>query len=224
MVPFLFQGESLHLFPCGALWWPAEEALLVADLHFEKARFYAQTGQFLPPYDSQETALQLADRVKRTGARRILCLGDSFHDEAGAASLHGEAERLLRDLAAQAEWTWITGNHDADSAFPFGRAVAELTLRGIALRHEAEAGSQPEISGHFHPKVRLRHKGRGVSRRCFLVGGGKMIMPAFGALTGGLDARHPAIHAAINAPMVALVPADGKLLRFPVTPELEACA
>jgi len=217
MVPFLFHDAELHPLPCGALWWPAEQALLVADLHLEKARFFAGAGQFLPPYDSHETALRLRERVQETGARRLFCLGDSFHDADGAGHLADSAASILRDVAATLDWVWITGNHDAQAAFPYGRAEPELTLAGIALRHEAnEASAGPEISGHFHPKIRLRHRGQSVARRCFLVGGAKLIMPAFGSLAGGLDARHPAIHRALRAPVTALVPSGGRLLRFPV--------
>ena len=217
MVPFLFHSQQMHLLPCGALWWPAERALLVADLHFGKARFFAGTGQFLPPYDSYETALRLAERIAQTAAQRVFCLGDSFHDAAGAANLASDALTILRDLARKVEWVWITGNHDDDASFMLGRAVPEMTLQGIALRHEAVADNDaPESSGHFHPKIRLRHKGQNIARRCFLISETKLIMPAFGALTGGLDVRHPAIHAAVRAPVTALIPSGEKLLRFPV--------
>lgn len=225
MVPHLFHGETLHLMPCGAIWWPAAEALLVADLHFGKARFFAATGQFLPPYDSVETALQLADRVARTGARRVICLGDSFHDADGAAHLAADACEVLLGIAARVEWIWITGNHDDAAHFAFGRAVEEMNLRDVVLRHEARADcTAPEISGHFHPKIRLRHRGTAVSRRCFLVAGKRMIMPAFGALTGGLDVRHPAIRKAMGEPITALVPGAERVLHFPVTTRMAVCA
>lgn len=218
MVPLSFAGHDFLALPEAALFWPARRALLVADLHFEKARFFAGAGQFLPPYDSHETALRLAERVRETGARRLFCLGDSFHDADGAGHLTDSAASVLRDVAATLDWIWITGNHDADAVFPFGRAEAELVLAGIALRHEADgASAAPEISGHFHPKIRLRHRGQSVARRCFLATDSKIIMPAFGALAGGLDVRHPAIHRALRAPVTALVPSGGRLLRFPVT-------
>ncbi|MGD9809781.1 MAG: ligase-associated DNA damage response endonuclease PdeM [Sphingobium sp.] len=225
MVPFLFHDAALHLLGCGAAWWPEQETLLVADLHLEKARFFAGTGQFLPPHDSYETALRLAERVKQTGARRIICLGDSFHDGEGASHLEARAGDVLRSLATRAEWIWVTGNHDVSAVFPFGRAVAEVRLGGIDLRHEVDpAATGPEISGHFHPKLRLQHRGRNLVRRCFLTDGTRLIIPAFGALTGGLDARHPAIHAVLGGPVTALVPGEGRLMRFPVEPALERCA
>ncbi|GLT01199.1 hypothetical protein GCM10007897_25900 [Sphingobium jiangsuense] len=217
MVPLLFHGETVHPLRSGALWWPAERALLVADLHFEKARFYAGTGQFLPPYDSIETARLLAAQVEEVGARQVLCLGDSFHDAAGALTLPMEARAILEALRARLDrWIWITGNHDGAAAFSFGHSVTEMTLRGLALRHEATSCAEPELSGHFHPKIRLRARGQSIARRCFLMNETKLILPAFGALTGGLDARHPAIHAALRPPVTALVPGRERLLRFPV--------
>lgn len=218
MVPILFHGETLHPLPGGTLFWPAEQALLVADLHFEKARFFAQSGQYLPPYDSIETANRLAEEVEATDARRLICLGDSFHDAEGAVHMPGELRALLAGLAKRLDdWIWITGNHDEAAGFSFGRTMPELILRGIALRHEAlAANATPEISGHFHPKIRLRARGQSVARRCFLMSAEKLILPAFGSLTGGLDAAHPAIHAVMAPPVTALVPSGGRLLRFPV--------
>ena len=225
MVPFLFHGHHLQPLPCGGLWWAGVRTLLVADLHLEKASFFARHGQFLPPYDSQETALRLARRVEDTDAARVICLGDSFHDAHGAAGFAGEALDILQRVAARTEWVWITGNHDDAAHFPFGHALAEMVLAGVMLRHEAMPHDPaPEISGHFHPRLRVRHKGRNISRRCFLASERKIIMPAFGALTGGLDARSPAIHEAIHGAVTALVPSGGQLLRFPVEPLLEQCA
>jgi len=218
MVPLLFHGQIVHPLASGALWWPQERALLVADLHFEKARFFAATGQYLPPYDSMETAHMLAALVEEHQVRHVFCLGDSFHDAAGALSLPDQARDLLDEVLARLDsWVWITGNHDEGALFPFGHSVAELCLHGLHLRHEAVADcTAPELSGHFHPKIRLRARGQTIARRCFLMNETKLILPAFGALTGGLDARHPAIHAALRPPVTALVPGRERLLRFPV--------
>ena len=224
MVPLLFHNEIMHPSPGGALFWPAERALLVADLHFEKADFFARAGQYLPPYDSLETLRHLAAEVDATGARRLFCLGDSFHDADGAARMPVGTRQAMEALAARLEdWIWITGNHDAAASFGLGRTVPELVLRGIALRHEAVAGcTRPEISGHFHPKIRLRARGQSLARRCFLMNADKLILPAFGVLTGGLDAGHPAIHAVMTGPVTALVPSGARLLRFPVAAKAAA--
>ena len=218
MVPFSFAGETFVATPGGAMFWPAQQALLVADLHLEKASWFAQGGQFLPPYDSQATLAALAEEVAKTGATRLFCLGDSFHDRFGCDRLPDAARTLLQSLTAQLDWTWIVGNHDPGFADHCGGRIAdEVELSGIILRHEAVPGEEkPEMSGHFHPKLRVHLKGRRVSRRCFVVSDRKIIFPAFGALTGGLDAHHPEIMRNVGAGASALVPLSDRLLRFPL--------
>jgi uncharacterized protein len=218
MVPLSFAGETFFATSEGALHWPRHEALLVADLHLEKASWFARLGQFLPPYDSQETLGLLADAVERTGVRRLYCLGDSFHDRFGCDRLPGTARALLTRLTAALDWTWIIGNHDPGFADHCGgRLSEEEVVDGIVLRHEAEVGeSRPELSGHFHPKLRLNLKGRNVSRRCFVMAETKLILPAFGSLTGGLDVHHPEILRSVGAGASALVPVSDRMLRFPI--------
>jgi DNA ligase-associated metallophosphoesterase len=218
MVPFSFAGETFDATASGALFWRSGQALLVADLHLEKASWFARLGQFLPPYDSHATLSALAGEVERSGARRLYCLGDSFHDAFGCDRLPEQARALLTELTSRLDWTWIVGNHDPGFADHCGGRIAdEVELGGIILRHEAERGeTRPEISGHFHPKLRLHLKGRHVSRRCFVVSATKLIMPAFGALTGGLDAHHPEILRSVGSDAAALVPVSDRLLRFPL--------
>ena len=218
MVPFSFAGETFEATPDGALFWPAQKALLVADLHLEKASWFARLGQFLPPYDSHATLTALAALVARTGAARLYCLGDSFHDRFGCERLPTDARVLLTDLTARLDWTWIVGNHDPGFADHCGgRIEDEVELGGIVLRHEAIADdARPEMSGHYHPKLRLHLKGRQVSRRCFVVSPSKVIFPAFGSLTGGLDAHHPEILRSVGSNAAALVPVSDRLLRFPL--------
>ena len=218
MVPFSFAGETFSATAEGALFWPAQKALLVADLHLEKASWFARLGQFLPPYDSHATLTALARDVERTGATRLFCLGDSFHDRFGCERLPADARALLTDLTSRLDWTWIVGNHDPGFADHCGGKLAdEVELSGVILRHEAVRGEpRPEMSGHYHPKLRVSLSGRRVSRRCFVVSATKIIFPAFGSLTGGLDAHHPEIMGSVGPGAAALVPVSDRLLRFPL--------
>jgi len=218
MVPFSFAGETFLAAADGALFWRERRALLVADLHLEKASWFARLGQFLPPYDSHATLSALADVVERTHATRLYCLGDSFHDRFGCDRLPANARALLTQLTAKLDWTWIVGNHDPGFADHCGGRLAdEVEIGGIVLRHEAARDdARPEISGHYHPKLRVSLKGRLVSRRCFVVSATKLIMPAFGSLTGGLDAHHPEILGSVGTNAAALVPVSDRLLRFPL--------
>jgi DNA ligase-associated metallophosphoesterase len=218
MVRFSFCNTELMALPQGALYWPARRALLVADLHLEKASWFARLGQMLPPYDSIVTLSDLTLLVEATGATEIWCLGDSFHDRHGCDRLPARARQLLTALTERMQWTWITGNHDPGIADHCGGEVTEeAEVDGLLLRHEADPSEpRPELSGHFHPKLRITQRGRRVSRRCFVATERKLILPAFGALTGGLDPDHPEIIRAVGPKAEALVPVADRLLRFPI--------
>ncbi len=227
--PLDFAGEELLLTKSNALYWPKERALLVADMHLEKGSWYAQHGQMLPPYDSRETLERIADAVKLTGARRIITLGDNFHDDAGTHRLDPYAAGMLDTLTRTLDWVWITGNHDEHMPKSFQGAfgaeiVEEMELGGIVLRHEAKAGeTRAEMSGHYHPKMRLWVRDRHITRPCAVVSrsvgkGDRMILPAFGAYTGGMDAGAPEILSALKPANTidAVLPAKGKLVTFPL--------
>ncbi len=217
-VSLSFAGAQLRPLPCGALFWPAEAMLLVADLHLEKGSSLARRGSLLPPHDSLDTLERLALAVERTGARRVAALGDSFHDPDGPARLGPAARARLAALVDAVEWTWISGNHDGGSAAGLGgQATDEMSVAGIALRHEARPGwAGPEISGHFHPKVVLHLRaGLRRSRRCFALAGDRLVLPAYGAYAGGLYVDDPAWPAALGAWPEALVVLERGLVRVP---------
>lgn len=218
MVPFSFAGHDFSAMPGGALYWPARRALIVADLHFEKASWFARSGQMLPPYDSIATLADLTALVAACAPTELWCLGDSFHDNAGCDRLPPKAQALLRALTGALDWVWITGNHDAALIDHCGgRILDEATVDGLILRHEADPhDTRPELSGHFHPKLRVSVRGKRVARRCFVASATKLILPAFGSLTGGLDAAHPEIIRVAGSAAQALVPVETRMLRFPL--------
>ncbi len=224
-----FAGVRLYALPDRALWWAEMRTLLVADLHLEKGSWYAASGQHLPPYDSIETLERLAALAARLDAGSIWCLGDNFHDPHGAERLPGAAKAVLETLAARHDLRFITGNHDqpkrdreqaAKPATCGLSAMAEAALGPFMLRHEADAATgMPELSGHWHPKIRLQTPARTLSRACFARIGPHLILPAFGAYTGGHfvhDAHFaPALKAAGHS-VTALVPLGGRLATLPV--------
>ncbi len=225
MVPLSFANHEFLLTEDRALYWPAERALLVADLHLEKASYYAQHGQMLPPYDSRDTLERVACAIRETGARRVLTLGDNFHDDAGPERLEPHAAGMLAALTRVVDWVWVTGNHDAGLDARVGGTVAdELEIAGMVLRHKAMAGEmRPEFSGHFHPKLSVTVRQKHIRRACAVVsrnagGSGRIILPAFGTLTGGMDAADPAILSALQPALAidAVLPVAGKLAQFPL--------
>ncbi len=90
---------------------------------------------------------------------------------------------------------WVLGNHDpAPSAGVGGEWVESHAAGPVVFRHQATAAAAPgEIVGHHHPKAQVQARAGSVSRPCFVADGQRLMMPAFGAYTGGLDVRDPAI-------------------------------
>ena len=153
-------GEKLLLDVSGAAFWPAGETLIFADLHLEKSSSYARGRQFLPPYDTQATLLKMAGAAQRFRPRRIIALGDSFHDPDAADRLSGDAHAMLKALSG--EFIWITGNHDPRPPAWLGGMVAEeWAADGLVFRHEPQTNPRPgEIAGHLHPCARYPVPGR----------------------------------------------------------------
>lgn len=194
-------GISLRPDLSGALVWDDEKTIIVADLHFEKAASFARRGQPLPPYDTATTLTHLSDLLARTSPSRIICLGDSFHDAIAAMNMPDIYRIRLRDLMRDREWIWVTGNHDREiPAVLGGRCVDAVVLGPITFRHEAlRSPAGLEVSGHFHPKATVMTRGRAVTRPCFIFDERRIILPAFGAYTGGLNIKDAAITAQFGA-------------------------
>jgi len=197
-------GAELRLDPSGALLWPGRRTLVVADLHLEKGSSYHRAdGRLLPPYDSAATLGRLEAVIARARPETVICLGDSFHDRDAAARLGPDEAARLRDLTARHDWIWIAGNHDPAPNESFGgRVLEELVLGGLVFRHAARVDGAPargEVSGHYHPKAAVRVRGRRISARCFAGDGRRLVMPAFGAYTGGLSVLDPALRGLFGA-------------------------
>lgn len=182
-------GVVLEAFPDGVLWWADERLLVVADLHLEKGSSFARRGELLPPYDTAETLARLARLVRHLEPRVVVALGDSFHDDGGAARLAPENRAALAGLQTGRDWIWVAGNHDRLApAGLAGTSVDALAVGPVVFRHEpAAAGARGEIAGHLHPSVRVVGRGKSVRRKCFAGDGERLVLPAFGAYTGGLN-------------------------------------
>jgi len=178
----------------GALYWPEEKLLAVADLHFEKGSSYAARRVFLPPYDTAATLMKLQELVCLYDPKRIVALGDSFHDAAASGRLIAQDRARIKALQMGREWVWIAGNHDPDAPSGVeGEIMEELAIGPIRFRHAPlENASDGEIAGHLHPVARVGGLVGTVRRRCFVSDGRRCILPAFGAYAGGLNLRDDA--------------------------------
>jgi uncharacterized protein len=188
-------GASLVADCAGAIYWPDESLLVVADLHLEKGSAFAARGVLLPPYDTAATLARLAMLIERYAPRLVIALGDSFHDGGGPARMSDISRAGLKALQGGRDWLWIAGNHDPDPADNIGGRFAEILALGpLTFRHEPSPYlCDGEIAGHLHPQARIARRGRAVSRRCFASDGKRLVMPAFGAYAGGLNVRDRAI-------------------------------
>jgi DNA ligase-associated metallophosphoesterase len=194
--PLHFRDDRLMLDPAGAVFWPAKRILAVADLHFEKSSSFAVRGTLLPPYDTKATLERLHRLVRLYRPSKVIALGDSFHDEGASARLAKDDRARIEILAREAAFIWITGNHDPVAHDLPGVTAAEWREGQFVFRHEAKPVLGPrevEISGHFHPKASIDARAKRVSRPCFVTDASRLMLPAFGAYTGGLDVRDPAI-------------------------------
>ncbi|PKP86712.1 MAG: phosphoesterase [Alphaproteobacteria bacterium HGW-Alphaproteobacteria-17] len=214
---FSFAGQEFRMLADRALFWPRHRVLIVADLHLEKASWYAASGQHLPPYDSHDTLDRLARLVAETDARAVWCLGDSFHDRDAARRIAPAVAARLHRLAAATRLLWIAGNHDGLSGGAWGGDIAdEHVVDGIVFRHQSWPDeTRSEISGHFHPKLRTNVRGRHLSRPCFVGDAQRLILPAFGSLTGGIAVDDAVIAENFSGAYQAMLVAGGRRLCFP---------
>lgn len=185
-------GVTLCADLSGALYWESERLLVVSDLHLEKGSSFAARGQLLPPYDTIATLGRLAAVMAHYDPRRVIALGDSFHDRDAHGRLTAPDRGVLAAMQSRREWIWISGNHDPELPDDLGGdVVKEMAVGGVIFRHEP-SGAAGEIAGHLHPKARVSTRGRSLERRCFACDGERAVMPAFGAYAGGLNIRDAA--------------------------------
>lgn len=187
--PMALCGKAMVADLAGVLWWPGQSTLIVADLHLEKGSSYAARGQMLPPYDTRATLTKLAAALDQYEPKTVIALGDSLHDTRAAARLSTDDLNILSILQEDRRWIWVTGNHDPAIAPILGGDVRdEMTIDGITFRHEPRGGHVThEVAGHLHPVARLSIHGHTIRRPCFVGNGRRLVMPAFGSLTGGLN-------------------------------------
>jgi uncharacterized protein len=211
-------GAALVADAAGALYWPDERLLAVADLHLEKGSAFAARGVLLPPYDTTATLARLAKLIEHYRPALVIALGDSFHDGGGPARMAEDSRTALTALQHGRDWVWLAGNHDPDPPQGCGGEVAkELAIGSLTFRHEPSPHlADGEIAGHLHPSARVAQRGRGVARRCFAADAKRLVMPAFGAFAGGLNIRDRAFVAVFGAlSFTAHLLGQGRLYAIP---------
>jgi len=181
-----FHGQIVELRPSGALFFRERAVLVVADLHLGKALHFSAAGQFLPPYEAEATLEKLDAETQATGAKKIVLLGDAFHS-ARLAAAPDFLPRMIEMLSRRAEPVFVLGNHDRPLFHALDKvAHEEWRVENIRLRHEPDGEAGAQIFGHLHPCACVATRAGKQRRSCFVVGADHLVLPAFGALTGGL--------------------------------------
>jgi len=196
----------LQALPGGALWWPDQRLLAVGDLHLGRAeRMVRDGGALLPPYETRDTLDRLEAVIAETRPQILVLLGDSFDSMHAAADLEAAVLRRLVRMAAGRRPIWIAGNHDPGPADLPGTNMAELSVGGLQFRHIAKPERTSEVAAHYHPKARFWLRGTLISRPCFLADARRVILPAFGTFTGGLDIRDAAFDGLVDGDATAML-------------------
>jgi uncharacterized protein len=179
----------------GALYWPDEKTLVIADLHLEQGASLARRGVHVPPFDTVSTLNQLEALLHSSQAKRLILLGDSFHADDAYAHVDDSTRQRLAVMTSHVDTMWITGNHDPSPPQGIGgTSLDELVIGCLIFRHIP--GDIPEacqeIAGHLHPGASVHHRGHRIHSKCFASDGRRLIMPAFGTYTGALSLRSDA--------------------------------
>ena len=203
---FTLAGANLEARGSGALYWPEHKLLCVSDLHLGKSeRLARRGGASLPPYETHDTLSRLDAELAATQAQTVVCLGDTFDDREAVEALSDQEKLWITRLQAGRRWVWIEGNHDPGPLDTGGTHLAELPMYPLIFRHIAQLSQSGEISGHYHPKARLRTKARSITRPCFLIDSDRVILPAFGTYTGGLHANDEVLSSLMREEALAVL-------------------
>jgi metallophosphoesterase superfamily enzyme len=190
--PLAVCGKPLIADNSGALYWPGQRTLVVADLQLDSAPdavdSSAANGHAQPPHaTARQVLLRLAEVMDRYQPARVVVLGDGAHAGGAAASLAAEDLEVLRILQEDRAWVWVADGHAAQALPQLGGSVcAELDVSGLTLRRRPAAGcATHEIAANMRPMARLSMYGYAIRRACFVGNGRRLVMPAFGASAGG---------------------------------------
>ncbi len=195
MVEVEIFGELLELYPQKAALWRKKSMLFLADLHLGKINHFRKSGIAVPAKANDRNIEGIIDLVILTKPERTIFLGDLFHSHYNPEwETFGELIKHFR----QTSFELVRGNHDIMSAQQYSRkgiVVHEsLCMEPFILTHHPLEEADPflyNLSGHLHPGITVRGKGRqSLTLPCFYFGGQAGLLPAFGAFTG-LARIHP---------------------------------
>jgi DNA ligase-associated metallophosphoesterase len=184
-------GEQVALLPERVLFWPRERTLILADPHFGKAAAFRALGVPVPEQTTRDNLARLDAALERTGAGRLVVLGDFLHAKRGRSADLLATLAAWRTARASLLILLVRGNHDDRAGDPpdeWGIECREEPVECLPFiwRHEPGASERGYVlAGHVHPAVNLRGAGGlGATLPCFYFGREYGLLPAFGDFTG----------------------------------------
>ncbi len=193
-----FCNHELQICKEGVLFWLEKEIAIVSDLHLEKGSSYASSGQYVPPYDSEETLLKLLDILNNYKVRKVILLGDTFHDKDAFLRMMPKVRFLFEDFTKKYEVIFILGNHENKIKIEGIKFHQEYIVDNIHFLHEAIQENINQISGHFHPVASIKVSSKKITSKCLIHSNNHIILPSFGEFTGGLNINDPALKSFIS--------------------------
>lgn len=206
-------GEALVLHPERALEWPRCSTLFIADPHFGKDAHFRRAGIALPDGALNEDLARLDALIARTGAERLVVLGDVVHARPQPDERWPGSVAAWRARHSGLGWLAVAGNHDAGFVPPAAWQIdwhTDYVLEPpFVFAHEpSHHPAGLVLAGHWHPVARLRDGRDSLRLPVFAVGTDRLVLPAFGGLTGGAPLEDAALrcYATVEDRVIALPP------------------
>ena len=189
------KGQKFVFDRSGSIFLEKLNTLIFSDLHLGKSLSFADHGNFIPPFDLDETIFNLKNIMEKYKPKRLISLGDSFHENESIQKMKRKYVNTINNLLHKIDITWIEGNHDSNLLFKDkiqGNFKSSYKLKNFKFVHsksEIDEVNTFEFSGHYHPKITLKFNGLNYSYKCFILTDSFCILPSFGTYTGGLDVK-----------------------------------
>ena len=193
-----FNNHEFKINNDGILFWLEKKIAIVSDLHLEKGSSFASSGQFVPPFDSEETLNKLINFLKIHEVKIIILLGDTFHDRGALNRMSSKVKSIFDSLVENYEIIFVLGNHENKMKSAFIKFYERYIVDDIHFLHEAVLEKKYQISGHFHPVASLKINSKQITEKCLIHSENHIIMPAFGEFTGGLNINNPVFKPFLN--------------------------
>ena len=186
------QNQTLVFTNQRALFWQAQNAVIISDLHIGKTAYFRKNGIPIPSDILEKDLERLSILIENFSAEQLLIVGDFLH---AGKNKDFELFEEWRAKNSTLKIILIKGNHDihkADFLKHLDITIVDnsLKLEPFTFIHEPlDSETEFSISGHLHPGVTVKlEKRKTVRLPCFRVSYNQLILPAFSEFTG-LDTK-----------------------------------